>query len=472
MIKNILKHYPEITGIHPACEASPALSDDEYQRLSKDIRDNGLANDLLIDSDGMLVDGRHRLKACHEHAKEVRFKKIHGDPWKHVWTQNFAHRSPTTWGRALFGTRWTGHETAAAKERQGTRNDLNIVETFPQGNGTKKREPPARDKAGERVGVSGKSIDKARDIIKHRPDLIPLLENGDMAFEKAAKAAKETKNSKPSGGDPPKASTTKQMTRVITSKGKASEIPLPKKVVFNQTTDAVDWAKWTWNPLTGCEHGCKFCYARELANSERLKPYYPNGFEPTYHEYRLAAPLNTHKPDSDDPTAGRVFVCSMADLFGKWVPNGWIRSVFEACEGSPEWEYLFLTKWPARYSSMPLLPGAWYGASVIQQSDVLRVEKSMKKFDTPESVKWVSLEPMTSPIVFRDLSWCDLMVIGSQTSTTQPGDVHVPEIAPEFDWIVDVVNQCRDAGVPYYLKANLGMVRPGMKLPKPLPRGK
>ena len=149
MIKNILKHYPEITGIHPACEASPALSDDEYQRLSKDIRDNGLANDLLIDSDGMLVDGRHRLKACHEHAKEVRFKKIHGDPWKHVWTQNFAHRSPTTWGRALFGTRWTEHETAAAKERKGHNQHTSPKERFPDSSTGQ-----ARDKAGERVGVT------------------------------------------------------------------------------------------------------------------------------------------------------------------------------------------------------------------------------------------------------------------------------------------------------------------------------
>ena len=49
----------------------------------------------------------------------------------------------------------------------------------------------ARDKAGERVGVSGRSIDKAADIIEHRPDLIPLLEDGNMTFAKAAAAAKE-----------------------------------------------------------------------------------------------------------------------------------------------------------------------------------------------------------------------------------------------------------------------------------------
>jgi protein gp37 len=157
----------------------------------------------------------------------------------------------------------------------------------------------------------------------------------------------------------------------------------------------------------------------------------------------------------------------MADLFGKWVPDEWINSVFKACLESPQWEYLFLTKWPARYAKMPLLEKAWYGASVIQQSDVRRVESAMKEFETP-CVKWISLEPMLTPIQFDDLSWCNLVVIGAQTSTNQP-DGFVPEFAPEFDWVVDVVNQCRTWGVPYYLKENLGLSRPGMNLPKGLP---
>jgi protein gp37 len=261
------------------------------------------------------------------------------------------------------------------------------------------------------------------------------------------------------------------MTKIITAKGVESEIPLPKKVVFNHTNDSVDWASWTWNPVTGCEHGCSFCYAREIANSQRMAPYYPNGFEPTFHPYRLAAPKNSSVPTSADQRDGRVFVCSMADLFGKWVPNSWIRHVFDACIESPEWEYLFLTKWPARYSAMPLIQNAWYGSSVIRQSDVSRVESAMCKFSGDGIVKWVSLEPMTEPIRFNDISWCDLMVIGGQTSTNQP-DGFVPEFAPDFDWVFDVVDQCRNAGVPYYIKANLGLARPGMKLPNPQPRGR
>lgn len=28
----------------------------------------------------------------------------------------------------------------------------------------------------------------------------------------------------------------------------------------------IDWADSTWNPVTGCLHGCDYCYARKIAN--------------------------------------------------------------------------------------------------------------------------------------------------------------------------------------------------------------
>jgi hypothetical protein len=37
------------------------------------------------------------------------------------------------------------------------------------------------------------------------------------------------------------------------------------KPVCNRTNEMVDWASWTWNPVTGCWQGCDYCYAREGA---------------------------------------------------------------------------------------------------------------------------------------------------------------------------------------------------------------
>ena len=456
---DIVSNYPEITGVHPACLAVPDINQDDFEALCKDVAENGLRHEIVLTKDGDLIDGRNRLRACYAAQVEPRFKRVSTDPWHVAYSENIARRHLDTKQKAVFGLVWSEYEKVEAKERQkGGQGGVLLPETFPEAKGD------SRDKAGERVGVSGKSIEKVAVVAEFAPEKL----KDDSTLEEAFREANKRKKEQASNPSDKPVEVTIIMTDVITSEGVISQIALPKKVVFNQTTDAVDWARWTWNPVTGCLHGCKFCYAREIAHSQRMAAYYPNQFEPTFHEYRLAAPSNTSRPESADDRDGRVFVCSMADLFGKWVPDNWIKAVFNACIESPEWEYLFLTKWPARYSKMPLIPRAWYGASVIQQSDVKRVQSAMQQFASADVVRWVSLEPMLEPIVFYDLSWCNLVVIGSQTSTRQP-DGLVPEFAPEFDWIVDVVNQCRDAGVPYYLKENLGMNRPGMNLPKGKP---
>lgn len=462
-IQNILFHYPQVTGVHPACIAVPAIDDEDRTILEQSIERDGLRHEILLTPDGQLVDGRNRLLACFKASVEPRFRKVTTDPWQIAYAENIARRHLDTKRKAIFGDAWREHEQAEAKKRQaraGGDKSKALVETFPQAETGK-----SRDKIGERVGVSGKSIDKVAVVKAYAPEKLEDSSTLEQAYREA-NARRKQQESKPA--DKP-VKPTQDMTTIITAKGVESQIALPKKVVFNRTNDSVDWASWTWNPVTGCEHGCKFCYAREIANSQRMAAYYPNQFEPTFHPYRLDAPKNTSRPDSDIARDGRVFVCSMADLFGKWVPDSWIKSVFQTCIDSPDWEYLFLTKWPARYSQMPLIQNAWYGASVIQQSDVKRIQSAMQKFDGTDVVRWISLEPMLEPIQFSDLSWCNLVVIGSQTSTTQP-EGFVPEFAPEFDWVVDVVNQCREFGVPYYLKENLGLSRPGMKLPKPLPR--
>lgn len=156
------------------------------------------------------------------------------------------------------------------------------------------------------------------------------------------------------------------------------------------TKTKIDWCDSTWNPVTGCLHGCEYCYARRIAerfsaedkcltfvgDTKFLSPYeleqpaeykgkkepYPFGFSPTLHRYRLDEPKKWEKPRT-------IFVCSMADLFGEWVPDAWIREVFEACEAAPQHRFLFLTKNPGRYCRleragiMPKGDNFWFGAT-------------------------------------------------------------------------------------------------------------
>lgn len=40
----------------------------------------------------------------------------------------------------------------------------------------------------------------------------------------------------------------------------------------------IEWCDSTWNPVTGCLHGCEYCYARKIAN--RFGTLYKYGIEP------------------------------------------------------------------------------------------------------------------------------------------------------------------------------------------------
>jgi hypothetical protein len=127
------------------------------------------------------------------------------------------------------------------------------------------------------------------------------------------------------------------------------EPPPGKKTLFNRTNAMVDWAWWTCNPVTGCLHDCPYCYARDIA--ERL---YPEKFQPTFHPDRLTAPYYTPLPAqaAEDSRANSVFVGSMADLFGKWVPQAWIDAVLTQVRNHPQWNFLVLTKFPQRLAAV------------------------------------------------------------------------------------------------------------------------
>jgi len=98
----------------------------------------------------------------------------------------------------------------------------------------------------------------------------------------------------------------------------------------------------TWNPVTGCLHGCLYCWARMLA--ERLKrrgsKKYREGFTPMLHSSTLK---------SGPRGAGNIFVCDMGDMWGPWVPRDWIEKVLEKLRQKPEVTPWFFTKNPARY---------------------------------------------------------------------------------------------------------------------------
>ncbi len=209
----------------------------------------------------------------------------------------------------------------------------------------------------------------------------------------------------------------------------------------------IEWCDSTWNPVTGCLHGCEYCYARRIANRFGCtanaeggvhvlnEPIYechadriiitsfPYGFDPTFCRYRLEGPQRREKPRT-------IFVCSMADLFGDWVPDSWIEEVFAACDKAAQHRYIFLTKNPKRLcdlansGKLPKRDNFWYGSTM----------DSMKAKRYPGRISdntFVSIEPITERMdvglgSFGGDKW---VIIGAETGNRKG------KIVPEKEWI-------------------------------------
>jgi len=73
-ITEVIKHYPEFTGVHEACLAVPMVSEEDFGAIVADIQQNGLREPLLRSTDRKLLDGRTRLLACYECQQDIRVK--------------------------------------------------------------------------------------------------------------------------------------------------------------------------------------------------------------------------------------------------------------------------------------------------------------------------------------------------------------------------------------------------------------
>lgn len=244
---------------------------------------------------------------------------------------------------------------------------------------------------------------------------------------------------------------------------KAAILATVGKSTFNETNDNIEWAGWSWNPVTGCLHDCPYCYARDIAN--RFFTHMPDGdrFAPAFYPERLTAPKNTRQPNLDaisDPVEHmakrNVFVCSMADLFGKWVPTEWIEAVLEQAWDNPQWNFLFLTKFPIRMAEFEYPPNSWIGTTVDHQWAVDRAEKAFKKIRAGgyQGVAWLSCEPMLEQLTFSSLEMFDWVIMGGCSKSTQ-----TPEERPEYIWHHSLFAQAKELSLPVYMKTNLGVER-------------
>lgn len=237
-----------------------------------------------------------------------------------------------------------------------------------------------------------------------------------------------------------------------------------------KTGAGIEWTQpfgrtgYTWNPIAGCHHDCQWnmpdgttaiCYAKTVA--ERLaQQAYPHGFAHHYwHPERLDEPRRITTP------AG-IFLDSMSDLMGAWVPQDQIQHVLDVCRQTPQHIYFLLTKNAPRLKQFTFPDNVWVGASMPpdsinrkallphQQRQMLRIIlRTLHSVNA--SVKWMSFEPLSWDVadMVADhpgaLNWSVIGAASNGRNQYPPEEAHVKAL-------LTVLGQQQ---VPVFYKGNM-----------------
>lgn len=245
--------------------------------------------------------------------------------------------------------------------------------------------------------------------------------------------------------------TSEGSTRIISS-GKDREV--------NGPNNPIGWCDYTWNPITGCHRGCRYCYARELALRR------DGHFSPTFHKGRLDEPQKVKKPS-------KIFLCSMGELCGPWVPWEWQKAVIEAMEKSPWHTFQALTKFPEEAANIASWPeNVWLGATVDRFHDIVYDALDTLNHSSC-AVAFVSFEPILSDFPYFFGDWLHMfqikwMILGA---LTQRGRTVLPENGgTNPEWVNTLLKAADQHGIPVYMKGNLAPIWEG-ELRKEWPDG-
>ena len=221
---------------------------------------------------------------------------------------------------------------------------------------------------------------------------------------------------------------------------------------------------YTWNPVGGCLHDCHWvmadgsvaqCYAKTVAEGV-ARSAYAEGFEAHYwHPGRLEAPLKVSQPV-------RIFLDSMSDLMGHWVPDEQVEAVLDVCRRAHWHTFLLLTKNVPRLlkfdfpenvqvgASMP--PDRMWGRPLQLTQQVKMLRKTMKVLSqVAVPVRWVSFEPLSWDVGWLvdefpgAIQWAVVGAASNGRVLYQPKKVVVRRLLGVLD----------EQGVPVFFKGNL-----------------
>jgi len=221
---------------------------------------------------------------------------------------------------------------------------------------------------------------------------------------------------------------------------------------------------WTWNPTGGCDHDCKYCYARKLTKG------WGQSFKPNFREHFLKDKM---------PNDGSwIFVGSMGDLFCPGMKDEWILKVlWRIHEEKGNNKFLLQTKNPHSFL-------AFYIELEDMKNKLILGTTIETTYDTPwskapstrERKKWLalmkeggfktflSLEPLADFNSVTMQKWvCEIepeaIEIGLENYTN-----YLPK--PPEQKIIKLIEYLDETGFEYLLKENLSSLCAELRRPE------
>lgn len=168
--------------VHPVAEWFPLIDGADFDALVGDIAEHGLRDPVVTDPDGVLLDGRNRVRACEKAGVEVQTRVYGGaDVEAFIVSCNLIRRQLTDQQRAMI----------AAKMAVRFSGDRDRGSGVPDGTPDVGR-PPARAEAAEMLSVSPRAVARARRVVTHgTPALQQLVADNRITLTHADELARD-----------------------------------------------------------------------------------------------------------------------------------------------------------------------------------------------------------------------------------------------------------------------------------------
>ncbi len=215
----------------------------------------------------------------------------------------------------------------------------------------------------------------------------------------------------------------------------------------------IEWTDHTFNPWIGCQKvspGCDHCYAETLMDHRYGKVQWgPHGERIRTSPANWRKPLQWAKAARMADRRPRVFCASLADVFDNKAPPLARFDLFTLIWGTPELDWLLLTKRPENIRKM--LPedwgagyeNVWLGTTCEDQAAYDRRWPILSAI--PAAVRFVSYEPAIGPLNLPTSGpHPDWIICGGESG---PGARFMRP-----DWARDLMNQCAETNIAFFMK--------------------